>query len=275
MIFAAAAAAIAALIGAAIASGDQDKANTLRQQLADQFKDIPLPTIDKVIAQKLPPEAADRYSKMTKASQAQGDVLDKYMQEVNQQGETADDRAAYLRMNNEAAGIANGAQGAVQRNMAVRGLGGSGLSFALQQQGAQSAINAANAGGIKEAADARNRYTDALGHAGTLAGQIRGQDLEGMKAADTINTFNARQQQDADTRNQQIPQQQFDNAMGKAGAVANAGNGVAAGYERSAGATRQTAGGVGQSIISAGAAYDQYGNPIKKPVDTDPSGGEP
>ena len=281
MIFAAAIAAAAALIGAAISANQQDKANAIRAQLAQQFQNVPLPTIDKMIAQKLPPESAAAYTKVTQASQAQGDVLGKYMGEVNAQGETADDRASYMRMQNAAAGSGNSAQGAVERNMATRGLGGSGMSFALQQQGAQGAINAANSSGVQEAADARGRYMSALQGAGQLAGQIRGQDTEALKAQDAINEFNARQQQDADQRNQMIPQQNYDNAMSKQTAVANEGNGVAAGYERGAGQTMQTAGGIGQAAITAGAAYDQYGNPIKKKgyqdsagSDSDPSGGE-
>ena len=269
MIYAAIIAAAAALIGAAISAGQEDKANQIRADLAKQVGDIPLPTLDKLVAQQLPPDSADRYSKMTQATQAQSDVLGKYMGEVNAQGETADDRAAYLRMNEEAGGIANQANGAIQRGMANRGLAGSGMAFALQQQGAQGAINAANSGGIKEAADARNRYMQALQGAGQLSGQIRGQELQSMNAQDQINEFNARQRADADRANQQIPQQNFDNAMSKQTAMANAQNGVAAGYERSAGATRQTAGGLGQTAMTAGAAYDkskqkydENGNPI-------------
>ncbi len=267
MIYAALIAAAVSAIGLAISAGQEAQAQQIRMDLAKKMQDIPLPTIDKLIAQKLPPDAADRYSKITQATAAQSDVLGKYMGEVNNKGETADDRAAYMRMQDEASGIANSAQGAVQRGMAVRGLGGSGMSFALQQQGAQGAINAANKGGIQEAADARGRYMQALQGAGQLSGQMRGQEMQAMGAQDSINEFNARQQADADLRNQQIPQQNFDNAMAKQTGVAAAQNGVAAGYERSAGATRQTAAGIGQAAITAGAAYDQYGNPIKKPDD--------
>jgi len=264
MIFAAAIAAAAAIIGALISSGQEDQARAIRQKLADQFQNVPLPTIDKMVAQKLPPDSADRYLKVTQATSAQGDVLRKYMDEVHAQGETADDRASYLRMQNEASGIANSAQGAVARGMANRGLSGSGLAFATQQQGAQSAVNAANASGVQEAAHARARYTEALGRAGAMAGQMRGQDMDSLRAQDSINEFNARQQADADARNQQIPQQNFDNAMSKQTALSNAQNGVASAYERSAGATRQTAGGIGQAALTAGEAYDQYGTPRKK-----------
>lgn len=264
MIYAAIIAAAAALIGAAIASGDQAKAAAIRQGIADKYKDLPLPVLDKVVAQKLPPDAADRYLKSTQASQAQGDVLKKYMGEVNAQGETPEDRAAYLRMKNEAGGIANSAQGAVQRGMAARGLGGSGMSFALQQQGAQGAANRANEMGIQSAADARGRYMSALQGAGSMSTSMRGQELDSMKAQDSINEFNARQQTDADRYNAGLNQQNYDNQMSHLAGESNALNGVANDYTSSAGATRQTASGIGNAALTVGAAYDQYGNPVKK-----------
>jgi hypothetical protein len=183
------------------------------------------------------------------------------MEQVNEKGETADDRAAYLRMNQEAGGIANSAQSVVQRGMANRGLAGSGMSFALQQQGAQSAVNAANASGIQAAADARGRYQQALGQAGQMSTQMRGQDNDAMRAQDAINMFNARAQSDADMRNQQLPQQNFDNEMNLQAAEANARNGVAAGYERGAQRTQSTAAGVGNAAASmAGYESDDSGS---------------
>ncbi len=267
MIYAAIIAAAAALIGAAIASGDEAEARRIRKETADKYKDLPLPVLDKVVAQKLPPDAAERYLKSTQSTQAQSDVLGKVMEAVNEKGETADDRAEYLRMQNAAAGINNNAQAGIQRGMAGRGLAGSGLSYAVQQQGAQGAINRANSMGIEAAADARGRYQQALGQAGGMAGQMRGQELSAMHAQDEINMFNARQQADADFRNQQLPQQNFDNRMTKLSAEANANAGVANDYDRGAQNTRQTAGGLGNTAITAGAAYDQYGNPIKKKDD--------
>jgi len=279
MVYAAIIAAVAAVIGALIANGQENQAQALRQQTADKYKDLPLPVLDKVVAQKLPPDAAARWMAGTKATQTQGDVLDKYNEVINEKGETADDRAAYLRMQQAAGGIANATQGAVQRGMADRGLAGSGMSFALQQQGAQSAVNRANEMGIQAAADARGRYMDALGKAGGLASDIRGQDQNAMHAQDSINEFNARQQSDADFRNQQIPQQQFDNRMTKLAGEANANNGVASGYERGADTTRSAAAGVGNAALTAGnykpakdeltgestrTEYDENGRPIRK-----------
>ena len=262
VIVAAAIAAAAALIGAAIASGDQAKAQAIREDIAKKIGATKLPVLDRLVAQKLPPESLAAWQKITRAGQVQGDVLGKFQEVINEKGETADDRAAYLRMQQQAGGIANATQGAVQRGMADRGLAGSGMSFALQQQGAQSAVNRANATGIEEAAAARGRYMDALGQAGNLSTNIRGQEQNALRAQDSINEFNARQQSDADRHNANIPQQNFDNEMSKQAVEANAKNGVAAGYERSADDTRQTAGGIGSAAITAGATYDQYGNPV-------------
>lgn len=266
-IIAAVIAAAAALIGAAIASGENAKAQAIREDIAKKYGAQKLPVLDKLVATKLPPESVAAYQKMTQATQTQNDVLGKWMETVNEKGETADDRAAHLRMQQEAGGIANAAQSAVQRGMAQRGLAGSGMSFALQQQGAQSAVNAANATGIQAAADARNRYQQALGQAGQLSGQMRGQELDSLKAQDTINMFNARAQSDADRYNAQLPQQQFDNEMELATAEANARNGVAAGYDRGADRTRQTAAGVGNAAATA-ATYETEEDKRKKYKDS-------
>ncbi len=243
-------AAAAALIGAAIASGDQAKAQAIREDIAKKYGAMRLPVLDKLVAQKLPPESLAAWQKITQAKQAQSDVLEKFMGVVNEKGETADDRAEYLRMQQAAGGIAAGAQSAVQRGMANRGLDGSGMSFALQQQGAQAAANRANAMGIQAASDARGRYMTALGQAGQMSGQMRSQDASALQAQDAINMFNARAQSDADRYNAQLPQQQFDNEMSLAGAESNARNGVATGYERAADRTRQTAAGAGNAAAT-------------------------
>ncbi len=273
VIVAAAIAAAAALIGAAIASSDMAKADAIRADIAKKIGATQLPVLDRIVAQKLPPEAAARYMERTRATDAQDQVLGKFMESVNEKGETADDRAAYLRMQNTAGGIANSAQSATNREMANRGLAGSGMAFALKQQGAQNAVNRANQMGIEAASAARGRSMDALGQAGQMSGQMRGQELSAMRAQDDINMFNARQQTNADLHNQNIAQQNFDNEMSLKSAEANALNGVANSHERAAQATRETAGGIGSAAITAGAAVDQYGNPVKKKKDYRDSAG--
>jgi gas vesicle protein len=267
MIVAAIIAAAAALIGAAIASGDQAKAQAIREDIAKKYGAQKLPHLDRLVAQKLPPDAAARYMASTQSTRAQSDVLGKWMEQVDAKGETTQDRANMLRMEQKAGGISNAAQSAVERGMAQRGLAGSGLEFALKQQGAQSAANAANTAAIEGAAEASDRYQRALGQAGQMSGQMRGQEMDAMHAQDAINMFNARAQTEADRVNQQLPQQQFDNEMSVQAAEANARNGVAAGYERGAQQTRSTAAGVGNAAASM-ASYESEdeleGEPTRK-----------
>ena len=249
--YAAIIAAAAAVIGALIASGQDAAAASERQKIADKYKDLPLPVLDRVVAEKLPPDAAARYTKATQSTQAQSSVLEKFMDSVNNRGETPEDRAAVLRMQQAAGGIASGAMSAVSRQMATRGLSGSGMDFAMKQGGAQAAANRANAMGIEAAAAANTRYMDALRGAGGLSTSMRGQEMDAMRAQDAINMFNARQQSDADTRNAEIPQRNFDNSMTKLAGESNATNQVAAGYERGAQSTRSQAAGVGNAAATA------------------------
>lgn len=250
-------AAAVSAIGMLINQGQNQQAQDLRRQIAAKYTDLPLPVLDKAVARTLPPDSAAKYMADTKAKSTQGEVLDKYMDEARSGGETIDDRAAYIRMQNEAAGIANAANGAVQRQMQNRGLGGSGLSFALMQQGAQAAANRANETGIAEAQHARGRYMDALARGGDLAGRMRGQELQEMGAIDAINMFNARQQTDADRYNNTMAQQQWENKKSLVDSEANAMNGVAAGTERAGQQAQNAASGLSNAIGTFGEAWDQ------------------
>ncbi len=270
IIIAAVVAAAAALIAAAIAANDNAKAAEIRQKAADRIGAINLPVLDKVVAQKLPPESLARYEKVTEAGAAESEVLGKYKTEVNAKGETDEDRAAYLRAQQMAEGVGASGRSAVLRQLAGRGLGNSGLSYALQNANAQSGANRASTAGVEEAGHARQRYMDVLGKYGNLASTMRGQELQKFRAEDDINMFNSRQQSDADRYNSQLAQQEYDNKMAKATAQSGAEAGVALGYERSAGAAQQTGAAVGSAAMTAGSAvgsynaprYDSYGNQL-------------
>lgn len=264
MIYAAVIAAAAALIGAAIAAGNDAAARSVREKIAARFGDVALPHLDAVVAQKLPAGAAARYEEVTKSTTAQGDALSAYGDEVHARGETPEDRAAYLRAQNMAGGVENSGRSAVLRALSARGLENSGLSSALQMDNAQAATNRATNAGVEAAGHSRARYLQALQGYGSLAVQMRGQELSALKSQDDINMFNSRQQSEADRYNANLAQRNFDNKMAKMSAQANAENGVANDYDRAADASRQTAGGIGNAAITMGATYDQYGNPRKK-----------
>lgn len=259
------AAAAISLIGSLIAAGQEDQAQKIRQGIADKFGAEVLPHFDKMVAQELPPNAADRYMAGSQAKSSQADALRQLGAVIDAKGETVDDKAAYLRSEQATAGQEAGSQSALLRQLGARGLGGSGIEAAMMNQGGQQAIDRGAAANLDEASQARSRMLSAVGQMGSLASTARGQDTDALKAQDAISMFNARARQDAVAGNNAQAQQGFENAMGRDSAQANALNGVAAGYDRAAAGTRQTAGGIGQSIATAGATYDQYGNAIVPP----------
>lgn len=266
---AAAITAAVALIGALISAGQEAQAQAVRQGIADKFGAEALPHLDKAVAQELPASAVDRYMAGTQAKSSQADALRQLGDIVHSKGETVDDKAAYLRSEQATSSQEAGSRSALLRTLGARGLGGSGVEAAMLGQGGQQAIDRGAASNLEEASQARARMLSAVGQMGSLSSTVRGQDMDALKAQDAISMFNARARQDAAGANNAQAQQQFENAMGRDSAQANALNGVASGYDRAASATRQTAGGIGQAATTAGAAYDQYGNPIppakKKP----------
>lgn len=269
MLYAAAIAAAVALIGQLVSSGQEAQAQAVRQGIADKFGAEALPHLDQVVAQQLGPEVAARYSAATQAKSSQADALRLLGNEVDSHGETVDDKGAYLRSAQATAGQEAGQRSALLRQMAARGLGGSGVEAALVNQGGQQAIDRGAAANLTEASDARSRMLASIGQLGQLSSTARGQDTDALKAQDAITMFNARARQDAAAGNNAIAQEGFTNRMNRDSAQSNALNGVATGLDNAAAATRQTAGGVGQAAITAGAAVDQYGNPIKKKGSTD------
>lgn len=257
MVYAAAIAAIAALIGAAIASGDEAKARQIREDAAKKFQNIPLPKLDKDIAEQLPPETRERYAASTQASRSQADVMRNLGETVAEKGETVDDTAAYLRSNTQASGQVAGQRGSLLRSMAVRGLGGSGVEAALMQQGDQGALDSGAQRGLEQASQARQRHMQALATLGQVSGQARSQDMDALRAQDAIDIFNAEQRRRAREYNLGLPQQNFENQIQLTSAQANAQNGVAAGYDASGAKTRGTAAGLGNTAATVGQAYEK------------------
>lgn len=80
---------------------------------------------------------------------------------------------------------------AIRNQMAMRGQGGSGIEFALQQQAAQNAANRAQAGGLGAAQQAALQRL--MGMQGVMSGasNVRGMDASvAGRNADIINQFN-------------------------------------------------------------------------------------
>lgn len=171
-------------------------------------------------------------------------------------GLSAEDEAAFARARNQAGQISRAGTQAALQNAQSRGVGGSGLEFAMREMASQGGVQAAQEAGLSQAQAAAKQRADYLSKYEDGLANMRGQDLTANKAnSDIINQFNmantnARNQSqqynlgnrqevmnqnvanrnDATKYRNTMAQQQFDNRMSKATGQMNANNGVAQGY---------------------------------------------
>ena len=176
-----------------------------------------------------------------------------------------------------------------------RGMGGSGMELAGALSRQQGAAGLANQQGLGVEAMAQQRALEGLVNAGTLGGNIRGQDYEqaanAARAQDLINQFNIAnrsgvQQRNVQSRNMaqasnlqnaqdianqnvglrnqatqynlQAPQRTFQNQLMKAQPVTGAMGNMANMYGQQAQATQQMWGGLGQAAGQGFGAYGMY-----------------
>lgn len=191
--------------------------------------------------------------------EAQFDALASLQDISDQGGFTGIDRANLGRIATEEGTRSRGARDAILQNMEARGMGGSGASLLAQLQNAQDSASREYQRDLDVSAMAQQRALESLMQAGQMGGQMQAQDFNQQaqiaQQNDAISRFNAQNQQnvaaqnvgtrnlaqaqnlqerqriaDANmgTRNQQqqynkgLPQQQFSNAMAKAGAAGGA-----------------------------------------------------
>ncbi len=256
MEYAAIAAMFASVIGALIGSGEDAKAQQVRQDALDAYGPELLPHLEKAEAQELEGTAFSQLQEDGSLRSRQLQTLAGLENVVKNEGMTEADRAANQLAFNDASGRTESVTRGIENSMAQRGQTGGPADYALKLQAAQGSTNQAANMARANTGDARMRALRALESGGNLAGEVRGQDYRRLsdlaEAQDHSNQFNAGQRGAAQAYNLGIPQQEFDNEMLMNNARANASNGVAAGYERSGAAARETAAGVGQGFITWG-----------------------
>jgi len=179
------------------------------------------------------------------------------LQEIgNQGGLTSSDKAKLQEIQNQEQTSARGSREAILQNANARGAGGSGLEMLAQLQNAQDSATRASSRDLNVSAQAQDRALQALQQAGQMGGNINQQQF-GQQAAvadsrNAISQFNAANRQqvnsnntainnnamqtnlqnkqntanaNVDTQNKQqqynsqLPQQQFQNEMTKAGGI--------------------------------------------------------
>lgn len=98
-----------------------------------------------------------------------------------------------------------GQEGAIQQNMAARGMSGGGSELVARQMAAQNAANRQSQAGLDLNAQAQQRALQALMQSGQLGGQMQAQDFgqqsQKAQAADAISRFNAQNQQNVMSSN--------------------------------------------------------------------------
>jgi hypothetical protein len=126
-------------------------------------------------------------------------------------GLSARDKAELAKLESSVNRSNAGRQGAIRQNMAARGLAGSGLDFAVQQQSSQDLLEAQALASLEKAAMSQQGRRDATSRMGAMAGSMSERDFnqQAAKAAaqDAINRFNtgntiSNNQFNTNTRNQ-------------------------------------------------------------------------
>lgn len=220
--------------------------------------------------------------------QAQLKALGKLSEVGDAGGRDAQFMADAGRLQSDVDASVRGREGAIQQNLATRGLSGGMTELVQRNLAAQEGANRQAQMGMDLKAQAEQRALQALMQSGQLAGQMQGQDFNQAsakaQAADAISKFNAQNLQGVQSRNvanrnsaqqwnaqnaqgianqnvglknesqlynNNLPQQNFNNQMSRAGAIAGQYNQSGQAKDRDRASNQQLIGG----LISAGGAF--------------------
>lgn len=195
--------------------GKDDESGSLYEQALKAAQNIPLPQLkeqhpelyaelakynpemDQAI--NLGPSAMEGIALDPQMRQAQMQALSKLQNVTANDGQDAQSMADNARLQNEVNAQLQGNTGAIQQNMATRGLSGGMSEMVAKQMAAQQGANRQAQMGMDINAQAQQRALSALAQQGQLGGQISQQDFSQQsakaQAADAISQFNARNSQ--------------------------------------------------------------------------------
>ena len=284
-----------------VSGGGYGQAQDINQQMLEDAKNIPLPILKQYYpelyqvvasmnpeletAESLGPSKMEGIATDPALRTAQMNALNKLTSIGDAGGRDAQFLADQARLESDVNTNLQGQQGAIQQNMASRGMSGGMSEIVAKNMNAQQAANRQAQMGMDAKAQAEQRALSAIMQGGQLGGQMQAQDFsqksQQAQAADMINKFNAQNRQDVQSRNvgakntaqqynvgnqqgiadknvgqknnaQQynlnLAQQQYDNEMKKRGLVTGAQKDLANSYGQEADRNRQFLG----SIISGG-----------------------
>ena len=124
---------------------------------------------------------------------AQYDAL-RQLEEQSKTGFTARDEADLAKLQSDVNRQNKGRMGAIQQNMAARGMSGSGMDLVAQMQSSQDATDREALAALEKNAQMGERKDAAIMNRGQMSGQMRSQDFneqaQKAQAQDAINRFN-------------------------------------------------------------------------------------
>lgn len=298
-------AAIGGLAGGLL--GEDDNSQDYYEKIMREAQNIPLPELKQMrpelyaevmrlnpeleSAITLGPSAMEGISTDPALRQAQMSALQKLQGISDAGGRDAQFMSENARLQNDINANLAGNQGAIQQNLAARGLSGGMTEMVQRQMSAQQAANRQAQAGLDINAQAQQRALAALTQGANLGGAMEaqqfGQQSAIAQAKDLVNKFNTGNMQDVNSRNvgarnvaqasnvqnaqnvanlntgarQQaneynlnIPQQQYSNQLAKYGLTSNAAQGAAQNQARQTQQNNKFLGGAFQSAAQA------YGN---------------
>jgi hypothetical protein len=253
MVVAALVPAVADLIGKALASGDMNEAKRISDEAIKRY-DIPIPAIEEMAA-KLGPSAMAGIQADPQSVSAQRSALADLQRYGREGADNIEYRAAMDAATRDVNRSAAGRDGALRQEMQARGMGNTGMEYALRQQSNSAAADRMAGMGFDAALGGRRAALQSLQAGAGLAGQMRRQgfdeDSARARAADDINRFNEASRAGA-------VRDRFGMQMGQADKLYNADINRANLLAGQAAQTQQQWANYGQAAGAGAGAYAQY-----------------
>lgn len=182
----------------------------LKEYYPELYKQVAQLNPEMLAAQTLGPSAMEQVKQSPELKQAQINALLK-LQQIGQGGMSAEDQARLAEIESGVNRNLKAQTGAIQQNLATRGLSGGMTELVSRQLAAQEAANREAQLGLDVKAQAEQRALNAIMQSGQLGGQIGAQEFnqaaQVAQAKDIINKFNTQnlqnvQQANIEARNQ-------------------------------------------------------------------------
>lgn len=251
------------LVGEIFGSGNDAKANQLREEALAEYMGISVPELRELAPHLIDRTNLENVSTDPRFDSAQDESMGR-LQEIGRSGGL--DARARGRMEEarlEAGSQAKADRDAVLNSARARGTVGTGEELTAQLQADQAASNRERMAGVQGLSDAEQRALEAISGAGAMAGQRQAQQFNQRAtvatAQDRIDEFNAQTANDFAQYNQQQQQQHFNNEMDLANARAGVRLGNANQQQQQGERDRQRWGGIGQGATYGLAGYQQAG----------------